>query len=40
MLQVEDEFRKQGHLYRKLRWVAFDESKASSGLVEETFKLF
>ena len=40
MMQAEEEFRKQGHLYRKLRWMSFDESKPSTGLSEEIFKLF
>ena len=40
MLQTEEEFRKQGHLRRKLLWMSFDESKPTAGLSEEIFKLF
>ena len=38
-LQNEGEFRKQGRLYRDMRWVAFGESGGLVGLQEDTFKL-
>ena len=37
--QGEEEFRKQRHLYRKLRWMSFGESKPLGGLSGEIFKL-
>ena len=39
MLQVPEEFRKQGHNLIWYSWLNFDESKPSSGLEEEIFKL-
>ena len=40
MLQTEGEFRRQGHLYRKLRRMSFGESKPTAGISGEISKLF
>ena len=39
MLQVEEEFRQQGHLIVQADWLAFDEIKPNSIIEDEIFKL-
>ena len=40
LLQTPEEFRRQGHLYRGLKWISFDEGRPSLGVEEDVFKLF
>ena len=40
ILQTAEEFRKQGHLYRGMRWVSVDESKNTLGIEDDVFKIF
>ena len=40
LLQVPEEFRKQGYLLAQMRWISFDECKPDSSIEEEIFKMF
>ena len=39
LLQQENEFKKQGHLFLTKAWLAFDEMKPFAGIQEEIFKM-
>ena len=40
ILQTAEEFRKQGHLYRGMRWVSVGESKNAKRIEGDVFKIF
>ena len=40
LLQTPEEFRTQGHLYRGLKWISFEEGRPTLGVEEDIFKLF
>ena len=40
ILQTAEEFRKQGNLYRGMKWIPPDESRPTVGVEEDVFKIF
>ena len=40
LLQTPEEFRRQGHLYRGIKWISYDEGRPNLGVEEGVFKLF
>ena len=40
ILQTGEEFRKQGHLYRGMKWISVGESRPTVGIEEAVFKIF
>ena len=40
IFQTPEEFRRQGHLYRGLRWLSVDEARPTSGVEGDIFKVF